>query len=111
MNITSRLSKTSGWASHKIITHRSFQFGSVQDGIYALGKAHMRSTPPLRISPNVTFETVRRSQKDIVCHGVTNGFLAQAQPVLNIDDMKDSCTFATSLRYKNYLKKSIGTTD
>ena len=31
---------------------------SVQDGIYALGKAHMRSTPSLRSFPNVAFETV-----------------------------------------------------
>ena len=31
---------------------------SVQDGIYALGKAHMRSTPSPRIFPNVAFETV-----------------------------------------------------
>ena len=35
-----------------------FQFSSVQDGIYALGKAHMRSTPSLRSFPNVAFETV-----------------------------------------------------
>ena len=34
------------------------QFCSVQDGIYALGKAHMRSTPSLRSFPNVAFETV-----------------------------------------------------
>jgi len=34
------------------------QFTSVQDGIYALGKAHMRSTPSLRGFPNVAFETV-----------------------------------------------------
>ena len=33
-------------------------FSSVQDGIYALGKAHMRSTPSLRSFPNVAFETV-----------------------------------------------------
>ena len=58
----------------------------------------MRSTPSLRTFPNVTFETVKRSEKDTVCHRVTNGFLAQAQPVLNINDIKDSCTFATSLR-------------
>ena len=30
---------------------------SIQDGIYALGKAHMRSTPFLRSFPNVAFET------------------------------------------------------
>ena len=29
---------------------RSVQFSSVRDGIYALGKAHMRSTPTLRLS-------------------------------------------------------------
>ena len=28
------------------------QFSSVQDGIYALGKAHMRSTPFVRCFPN-----------------------------------------------------------
>ena len=37
---------------------KSQKFSSVQDGIYALGKAHMRSTPSLRSSPNVAFETV-----------------------------------------------------
>ena len=36
----------------------SFQFSSVQDGIYAHGKARMRSTPSLRIFPNAAFETV-----------------------------------------------------
>ena len=35
-----------------------FQFSLVQDGIYALGKARIRATPPLRISPSVAFETV-----------------------------------------------------
>ena len=34
-------------------------FGDVEDGIYALGKAHMRSTPSLRRFPNVAFETVK----------------------------------------------------
>ena len=34
------------------------QFSSVQDGIYALGKAHMRSTPSLSSFPKVAFETV-----------------------------------------------------
>ena len=60
---------------------RSSQFSSVQDGIYALGKAHTRSTPSLRcliiiiiriikickvpilglktFSPNVACETVQ----------------------------------------------------
>ena len=33
-------------------------FSSVQDRIYALGKAHIRSTPSLRSFPNVGFETV-----------------------------------------------------
>ena len=33
------------------------QFSSVQYGIYALGKAHMRSTPSLSF-PNVAFETI-----------------------------------------------------
>ena len=34
------------------------QFSSVQDGIYALGKAHMRSTPSLSSFPKVAFQTV-----------------------------------------------------
>ena len=34
------------------------QFSSVQDGIYALGKAHMRSIPSLRSFPSVAFQTV-----------------------------------------------------
>ena len=34
------------------------QFSSVQDGIHALGKAHMRSTLSLRSFPNVAFQTV-----------------------------------------------------
>ena len=33
-------------------------FSSVPDGIYALGKAHMHSTPSLRSFPNAAFETV-----------------------------------------------------
>ena len=36
----------------------SVQVSSVQDGIYALGKAHMRSTPFLGSFPNVACETV-----------------------------------------------------
>ena len=36
----------------------SLQFSSVRDGICALGKAHMRSTPSLRSFSNVAFETV-----------------------------------------------------
>ena len=38
--------------------YRSVQFSSAQDGIYALGKAHMRSTPSLRNFPNVAFKAV-----------------------------------------------------
>ena len=38
--------------------HSSVQVSSVQEGIYALGKAHMRSTPSVGGFPNVTFETV-----------------------------------------------------
>ena len=34
------------------------QFSSVQDGTYALGKAHMRSNPSFRSPPNTAFETV-----------------------------------------------------
>ena len=37
----------------------SVQLSSVQDGIYAIGKAHMRSIPSLsEVSPKVAFETV-----------------------------------------------------
>ena len=36
----------------------SVQFSLVQRGFYALGKAHLRSTPSLRSFPNVAFETV-----------------------------------------------------
>ena len=36
----------------------SLQFSSDQDGIYVLGKAHVRSTPSLRSFANVAFETV-----------------------------------------------------
>ena len=36
----------------------SVNFSSVQNGIYALGKAHMHSIPSLRSFPNVAFETV-----------------------------------------------------
>ena len=35
-----------------------FYFTSVQNGVYSLGKAHMRSIPSLRRFPNVPFETV-----------------------------------------------------
>ena len=40
------------------IRRSSVQFSSVQDGIYMLGKAHMRSTPSLRSFPSFSFETV-----------------------------------------------------
>ena len=41
------------------MTPRFVQFSSVQEGMYALGKAHiMRSTPSLRSFPNVALETV-----------------------------------------------------
>ena len=40
------------------LRHFLVQFSSFQDGIYALGKAHMRSTPSLGNFPNVAFETV-----------------------------------------------------
>ena len=36
----------------------SVQFRSVQDGIYALGKVHMRSTLSLRSFPSVVLKTV-----------------------------------------------------
>ena len=34
------------------------EFSSVKDGSYALGKAHMRSTPSLRSFSDFAFETV-----------------------------------------------------
>ena len=37
---------------------QTVQFSSVQDGIYALGKAHMHSTPSLKSFPNDVFETI-----------------------------------------------------
>ena len=40
------------------MTLSSVQLNSVQDGICALGKAHMRSTPSLRSFPGVAFEMV-----------------------------------------------------
>ena len=36
----------------------TIQFSLVRGGIYALGKAHMRSTQSLRSFPNVAFKTV-----------------------------------------------------
>ena len=44
-------------AVHLLACH-VVQFSLVQDGIYELGKAHMRSTPSLRSFPKVAFETV-----------------------------------------------------
>ena len=41
-----------------VVVYVTVLFISFQDGIYALGKAHMRSTPSLRRVPNVAFETV-----------------------------------------------------
>ena len=38
--------------------YSTVQFSSVQDGNYALEKAHIRSAPSLRSVPNVAFETV-----------------------------------------------------
>ena len=48
------------WPKPKLhIENRSsVQFSSAQDGIYALGKAHMRFTPSLRSFPNVALERV-----------------------------------------------------
>ena len=44
---------------HMLFTVTLFsQFSSVQDGIYALGKARMCSTPSLGSFPSVAFETV-----------------------------------------------------
>jgi len=41
---------------HRVSHNSSVQLSLVQDGIYALGKAHMRSTPSLRSFSNVAFE-------------------------------------------------------
>ena len=40
-------------AKHQV---KSIQFSSAKDGIYALGKAHMRSTPSVRSLPNVALK-------------------------------------------------------
>ena len=45
-------------SADQILYYSTFQFSSVHDGIYALGKVHMRSTSSLRSFPNVAFETV-----------------------------------------------------
>ena len=45
-------------SDYSMLLYISVQFSSVQDGIYALGKAHIRSTPSLRSFPNVAFEAV-----------------------------------------------------
>ena len=44
--------------THLHVSHFVIEFNSVQDGIYALRKAHMRSTLSLRSFPNIAFETV-----------------------------------------------------
>ena len=48
------------WASgsEPLQTFTPRSFSSVEDDMYALGKAHMRSTPSLRRFPNVAFQTV-----------------------------------------------------
>ena len=43
---------------HSTATSGHFQFSSVQDSMFAFGKAHMRSIPSLKSFPNVSFETV-----------------------------------------------------
>ena len=43
----------------RFAAHGMLQFSSVQDGIYALRKARMRSTQSLRSFPNEAFETVQ----------------------------------------------------
>ena len=45
-------------SSESSVQVSSIQFNSVQDGIYALWKAHMLSTPSLMSFSNVTLETV-----------------------------------------------------
>ena len=46
------------------VVNTSRSVSSVQDGIYALGKAHMRSIPSLRRFPNFPFEAVVRLSDD-----------------------------------------------
>ena len=41
-----------------VMLEESARFTSVQNSIYALGGAHMRSIPSVRSFPNVAFETV-----------------------------------------------------
>ena len=52
------LSMSVMWGSFRIKLVFFGLFSSIQGGIYALGKAHMRSTPSRRSFLNVSFETV-----------------------------------------------------
>ena len=45
------------WAA--CLEEYTVQFASDQDGIYALGKSHIRATQSVRRFPNVAFDTVR----------------------------------------------------
>ena len=52
------LCPVTGTYFYQIFFNGGLYVSSIQDGIYALEKAHMRSTPSLRSFPNVAFETV-----------------------------------------------------
>ena len=47
-----------GLLTMNFVQFSSVRFSFVQDSIYALGKAHIHSTPSLRSFPNVAFESV-----------------------------------------------------
>ena len=51
------LARSCGDVDDDFMSRRIF-FSSVQDSSYALGEAHMRSTPSVGSFPSVAFETV-----------------------------------------------------
>ena len=55
--LISRLSQLLSVDLYSSVQFNSVQFSSVQDGIYTLGKAHIRTTASLRSVPNVALET------------------------------------------------------
>ena len=58
-SIKRRLCGSKRWTIQTECVYIATEFScSVQDGIYALGKVHMCSSPYLRSFPNITFETV-----------------------------------------------------
>ena len=75
----------------------SVQFSTVQDGINALGKAHMRSTPSLKSLPNFALETVRNQ------HLTRQTSLCVCVCVLKIYQME--CSFTRTL--SRFLEKIL----